>query len=118
MDISGLLGALERAGGYAAFAGILLVIAWYVANRLMTQQERREADMRDQHKSEIEREVRNAQEHREDKGVLIRVVQENSQSNAALTGAVQELAQTQNRTNERLIALDRHWGDKTAGEGR
>ena len=85
---------------------------------MLTQQERREADMRDRHKSEIEREVRNAQEHREDKGVLIRVVQENSQSNAALTGAVQELTQTQNRTNERLIALDRHFGDKTAGEGR
>ena len=118
MDISGLLGALERAGGYAAFAAILLVIAWYVANRLMTQQDRREADMRDWHKSEIEREVRNAQEHRDDKGVLIRVVQENSQSNAALTGAVQELTQTQNRTNERLIALDRYFGDKTAGEGR
>lgn len=117
MDISGLLGALERAGGYAAFAAILLIIAWYVANRLMTQQERREADMRDRHKSEIEREVRNAQEHRDDKTVLIEVVKENSRSNSALAGAVEVLTQTQNRTNERLIALDRHFGEKSAGEG-
>lgn len=118
MDISGLLAALERAGGYAAFAGILLVIAWYVANRLMTQQERREADMRDRHKGEVEREVRNAQEHREDKTVLIEVVKENSRSNSALTGAVEVLTQTQNRTNERLIALYRHLIDKANGDGK
>lgn len=118
MDISGLLAALERSGGYAAFAAILLVIGWYIANRLMSQQERREGYMRERHLHEIEREVRNAQEHRADKTVLFTVIQENSQTNAALTDAVQELTQTQNRTNERLLALDRNWQRDEPVEGK
>lgn len=108
MDVSGLLQTLERAGGYAAIVGIMLLIGLYIVRAAILQQERREAEMRERHKSEIEREVRNARDHREDKVMLVQVVQENSRAQTALVGAVEKLTDTQERTNARLISVDQH----------
>lgn len=41
VDISGLLASLERAGGYAALTGLVLIICFYIAKKLIDDQAKR-----------------------------------------------------------------------------
>lgn len=118
MDVTGLLESLERAGGYAALTGLILVGIFWLTRSLIAQQAQRslerEREMQQRHQRELDRECANAAEHREDKTMLVQVVQENSRAQTALVGAVERLTDTQERTNDRLVAIDRHLGLRPA----
>lgn len=118
MDVSGLLESLERAGGYAALTGLIVIIVFFLARTIIADQAKRaverEKEMQQRHQRELDRECANAAEHREDKTMLVQVVQENSRAQTALVGAVERLTDTQERTNDRLVAIDRHLGLRPA----
>lgn len=116
--IDGLVASLERAGGYAALTGLILIGLFWLTRSLISEQGKRqmmrEQEMVTRYSREMEREHASATEHREDKQLLIGVVQENSRAQTALVGAVEKLTDTQVQTNERLIAIDRHLGRKAS----
>lgn len=111
-DITGILGAIERSGGYAAILGLVLLIGFWLTRRFMADQRsaaaEREAMMQRRLDAELARSRSNLEEHRSDKALLIGVVQENSKANAALAGAVDKMANIQAQTNQRLIDIDKH----------
>lgn len=112
MEVGGLLGSIERAGGYAALMGLILLGLFWLSKRLIDEQARRaserERELQRRHERELERECANAAAHREDKMMLVEVVQESARASTALVGAVEGLNDTQQQTNERLVAIDRH----------
>lgn len=133
MDVSGLLESLERAGGYAALTGLIVIIVFFLARTIIADQAKRaverekemaqraverELEREQRHQRELEREAFNASVHREDKQILVQVVQENSRSNTALVGAVEKLADVQARTNDRLVAIDKHLVTQKGGAPR
>lgn len=121
-DLSGLLESLERAGGYAALTGLIVIIVFFLARTIIADQAKRaterEKEMAQRHQRELGRESANAMVHREDKLILVQVVQENSRSNTALVGAVEKLADVQARTNDRLVAIDKHLVTQKGGPAR
>lgn len=119
LELGGLLGSLERAGGYAALTGLILVGIFWLARSMVAEQARRsearELELQQRHQRELDRECANALVHREDKVMLVQVVQENSRSNTALVSAVERLTDTQERTNDRLVAIDKHLITRKSG---
>lgn len=89
MDISGLLGALERAGGYASLFALFGIALFVLANKQMTQHQARaaarEAESTRRHEDEIAQYLANAQEHRADKLMLLA-------SHEKLASTIQELS--------------------------
>lgn len=92
IDISGLLGSIERAGGYAALLVLFGVALFVLANKQMTQQAdrsaAREAESIRRNEEALAQERANAQEHRADKLMLVSVVESNAKATQELSGVM------------------------------
>jgi hypothetical protein len=124
--LDGLLGALERSGGYAALNGLILVGVFWLARHQISEQVKRsrerEVEATAHHADEmrrviefLDREGQNAADHRSDKTQLIAIVQANTESMTALAELVRASIEMQRQTNERLIALDKYLSTRDEG---
>lgn len=106
-DVSGLLGSIERAGGYAALFVLFGIGLFLLANKQMNQQSERsaarEAENARKHEEELAQERASAQEHRADKLLLLASQERLAATLQDLSGVIKG-AMTEQRETRRDIA--------------
>lgn len=110
MDISGILGSIERAGGYAALFALFGIGLFLLANKQMNQQsarsEEREKESARKHDEELKDAQASAQEHRSDKLLLLASQEKLATTLQELSG-VMKGAMTEQRETRREVAESR-----------
>lgn len=110
-DITGLLGSIERAGGYAALFVLFGVGLFLLASKQMSQQAarstEREKEAERKHVEDIAQERASAQEHRADKLLLISTQRELGATLQELSGVMKGALSEQREVRREISELRR-----------